>query len=147
MKEVNLLDYRADVELLVTYIPWLESKVGKNVSRIYEDNDISKSTIAFPVYDTMLLNFVNDASRTGFMDDNYTYTYSQYFIKNHEDELRVIDEADIKHVDVLCGILSKYVKGGMTKGNLWTQAVEEGTFLEVVRKLKALSELWDKPFA
>lgn len=147
MKEVNLLDYRADVELLVTYIPWLESKVGQVVSKAYEGDETAKSTFSFPVYDTMLLNFVNDASRTGLMDDNYSYTYSQYFIKNHEDELKAIEGADIKHVDILCGILSKYVKGGMTKGALWTQAVEEGTFLEVVKKLRSLSELWDKPFA
>lgn len=147
MKEVNLLDYRADVELLVTYIPWLESKVGKKVSKAYEGDETAKITLFFPVYDTMLLNFVNDASRTGLMDENYSYTYSQYFIKNHEDEMEAIEKADIKHVDILCGILSKYVKGGMTKGNLWVQAVEEGTFLEVVKKLKSLSELWDKPFA
>lgn len=147
MKEVNLLDYRADVELLVTYIPWLESKIGKKVSKAYEGDETAKITLSFPVYDTMLLNFVNDASRTGLMDENYSYTYSQYFIKNHEDEMEAIEKADIKHVDILCGILSKYVKGGMTKGNLWVQAVEEGTFLEVVKKLKSLSELWDKPFA
>lgn len=146
MKEINLCDYRADVERLVSYIPWLESKVGSNVSKVYDDNNLSSSTIAFPVYETMLLNFVNDAQKTALMDKNYVYTFSQYFLRTHEDELEAIEKADIKHGDMLCGILSKYVLGGMTKGRLWVEAVEKGIFLAVINKMKSLLELWDKPF-
>ena len=38
-----------------------------------------------------------------------------------QDELRVIVSADITQMDVLKGILSKYVMGGMTQGKLWTK--------------------------
>jgi len=35
----------------------------------------------------------------------------------------------------------------MTKASLWSIAVEEGIFLEILKKFKALLEIWDKPLA
>lgn len=147
MRDINLMDYKDDVERLITYLPWFESKAGTKVSKIYDDNRLSASTIAFPVYETMLLNFVNEASRTSLMDSNYIYAYSDYGIKTIEDERQAISNADTKTAEVLVGILSKYVLGGMTKGALWNTAVEEGIFLEILKKFKVLLEIWDKPLA
>lgn len=144
MKEVNLSEHRAEVERLLTYVPWLESKVGNNVSKLYEGD---QTTLKFPVYETMLLNFVNEASRTTLMDKNYAYAYSGYSIRTVEDEKRAISEATVKDAEVLCGILSKYVMGGMTKGVLWSQAVENGIFLEILLKMKSLLIIWDAPLA
>jgi len=147
MKEVFLGDYKEDVERLLTYIPWLQQKAGSNVSRIYDDNGLSQSTIAFPVYETMLLNFVNEASKSKLMDKNYIYAYSDYSIRTVEDEKKAIESADAKTAEVLISILSKYVLGGMTKGSLWATAVQEGIFLEVLLKMKKLLDIWDKPLA
>ena len=88
--EIKLTDYREDVERLISYIPWFEKKAGEKVSRIYDDNGIAASSVAFPVYETMLLNFVNDAKKTHFMDENYVYVYSHGGIRSAEDEKRVI---------------------------------------------------------
>ena len=62
-----------------------------------------------------------------------------------EDELRMIENVTIKNVEILIGILSKYICGGMTKGWLWSQAVEEGIFLAILLKFKELFELWGQP--
>jgi len=145
MREFNLVDYRSDVEKLAAYLPWLESKSGADVSRTYEDNGISASSIAFPVYDSMLLNFVNEAGKTGLMDKNYHYVYSELFIKTVDDEIKATERADIKTGAILCAILSKYVLGGTTKGTLWTQAVKDGVFFAVVSRMKELVEHWDGP--
>lgn len=147
MREINLLEFRDDVKKLNRYAEWLESKRGVKVSKIYDDNSLSASTVSFPVYENTLLNFVNEASKTGLMDTNYQYVYSEFAIRNHEDERRAIEEANIKNANVLCGILSKYVLGGMTKGILWNEAVEEGIFFLAVVKMKELLEMWDKPFS
>lgn len=147
MKEVNLSEHRADVERLLTYLNWLESKEGQNVSRYYEGEAGQKTSLGFPVYETMLLNFVNEASKTSLMDTNYVYAYSGYNIRTVEDEKRAIEEATVTDGVVLCGILSRYVLGGVTKGTLWTQAVEEGIFLAVLRKMKSLLDIWDAPLA
>ena len=40
-----------------------------------------------------------------------------------------------------------YVLGGMTKGMLWSEAVENGTFLKCLQKLKEVLNVWDAPLA
>ena len=147
MKEIKLGDYRSDVEKLLKYLPWLESKVGNNVSRIYDDNGLSASSVVFPVYDSTLLNFVNEAASTGLMDENYAYVFSQNFIRTIADEKAAIEKATVTDCGILTGILSKYVLGGRTKGRLWTEAVYEGLFMLVLQKMKKLLEIWDSPLA
>jgi len=147
MIDVNLIDFKDDVERLLVYLPWLNEKQGATVSKIYDGNGVKDTTVTFPVYDSMLLNFVNEAYKTKLMDKNYVYAYSRYSIKNVADEKRAIEEATVKDAQVLLGILSKYVMGGMTKGALWSQAVEEGIFYLVLKKMKALLDIWDAPLA
>lgn len=147
MEEFKLGEHRQDVERLLSYIPWLESKVGASVSSYYEGNDIKNNSFSFPVYETMLLNFVNEASKTTLMDTNYVYAYSGRGLNTPEDEIAAIEKAGLTDSGLLIGILSKYVLGGMTKGKLWTVAVEEGVFLAVLLRMKKLLEIWDKPLA
>lgn len=138
-------EYRADVEKLARYLSWLESKKGKSVQQSYSGSGIGEHSISFPVYDGTLMNFVKEAQRTKLMDRNYRYVYSRYRIRVVEDELRAIKRADIKEMDVLKGILSKYVLEGMRKGRRWSEAVEQGIFLNVVRKMKENLDYWDHP--
>ena len=43
--------YRPDVERLIRYIPWLESKAGGDITKFYQENGIKDHSISFPVYD------------------------------------------------------------------------------------------------
>lgn len=147
MNEISLSEHKKEIESLLRYIPWLESKQGEIVAKIYNDNNLSSTTVSFPVYDGTLMSFVKEASETGLMYENYMYVYSSHFIRDVEDEKRAIEAAGIKDGLVLCGILTKYVKGGMTRGNVWTEAVKEGIFVLVLKKMKALVEIWDAPLA
>lgn len=136
--------YRPDVERLVYFLPWLEGKTGKDVTTAYEA-DGNHATLAFPVYDEILLGFLNELSSTVFMDHNYRYFYSRNQVKNYKDELAWIDKADIMSMDILKGILSKYMLGGMTKAYLWTDGVEYQIFQKAVRKAKEIIEYYDVP--
>jgi len=137
-------EYKPDVERLVRYLPWLESKNGVSVQQIYSGSGIEEHSVAFPVYDSNVLNFVKEAQRTHLVDRNYVYAYSRYRIRTVQDELRLIERADIREMDLLKAILSRYVMGGMTKGRLWSEAVEKGIFWRVVRKMKANLDFWDQ---
>lgn len=139
--------YKPDVEKLIRYLPWLEEKAaaGGGVAQTFDGNGIRENSIAFPVYDGTLMSFIKDVQRTGLVDRNYPYVYSQYRIRTVQDELNAISKADIKEMNVLKGILSKYILGGMTKGRLWTEAVTNRIFLNVIRKMKENIEFWDKP--
>ena len=43
--------------------------------------------------------------------------------------------------------MAKYVLGGMIRGNLWTDAIENGIFLEALLKIRELLEVHDRPLA
>lgn len=137
--------YKPDVERLIRYLPWLEEKAGRDVSETFEGNGIKGNSITFPVYDGTLMSFIKEVQRTTLLDRNYPYIYSRNRIRTVQDELRAIDRASIKDMDILKGILSKYVLGGMTKGRLWTEAVYNRIFLNIIRKMKGNLEFWDKP--
>lgn len=138
-------EYRPDVEKLARYLPWLESKMGSSVQQSYSGSGIEEHSISFPVYDSTLMSFIKEAQRTKLMDRNYRYVYSRCKIRHLQDELRIIDKCSIQEMDVLKGILSKYVMGGMTKGHMWSEAVETGVFLYVLKRMKANLDFWDTP--
>lgn len=137
--------YKPDVERLIRYLPWLEEKAGSSVQETFEGSGIKGSSITFPVYDGTLMSFIKEVQRTGLLDRNYPYIYSRHRLRTVKDELRAIEQTGIREMDVLKGILSRYVLGGMTKGRLWTEAVYNRIFLNVVRKMKENLEFWDKP--
>lgn len=138
-------EYRPDVEKLARYLPWLESKKGSSVQQSYSGSGIEEHSISFPVYDSTLMSFVKEAQRTKLMDRNYRYIYSRWKIRTQQEELRIIEKCTIQEMDVLKGILSKYVMGGMTKGRMWSEAVEKGIFLHVLKQMKANLDFWDVP--
>ncbi len=140
-------DYRAKVEPLLRYLPWLEQKENSRAVSMYSGEGIGEHSLSIPVYDGTLMSFIKEAQRTGMLDRNYVYVYSQHRIRTMEDEKRAIEQAQLQSFEVLTGILSKYVLGGMTKSVLWSQGVEEGIFLALVQKMKYILEFWDKPFA
>ncbi len=137
-------EYKAVVEPLLRYLPWLEKNAGRGVSYNYQGRGLSKSSISFPVYDGTLLNFVKEAEATPLMNRNYAYVYTRNRIRNHEDERRLIAAAQLTEWDILEGILSKYVLEGRRKANLWGEAVRESIFVLVLRKMRQIIEYWDR---
>lgn len=137
--------YKPDVEKLIRYLPWLQDKSGtdSSVAESYEGSGIRENSISFLVYDGTLMSFIKDVQKTGLLDRNYPYTYSRYGLRTVQDELKAISHADIREMDLLRGILSKYVMGGMTKGRMWSEAVTNGIFYNVIRRMKQNLEFWD----
>ena len=137
-------EYKAAVEPLLKYLPWMERNAGRAVSRNYQGNGLSKSSISFPVYDANLMNFVKEAAASPLINRNYVYVYTRNRIRSHEDEKRLIAGAELKDWEILGGILSKYVLEGRTKATLWGEAVQEDIFLLVLRKMREIIRYWDK---
>lgn len=146
-REEIISTYKKDVERLLPYIPWLESKAGQSAASIYNSEEMAGHTISFPVYDSRLLEFVKTAQSTNLIDRNYVYVYSRYHLHNAEDEKKAVADATLQDMQLLAGILSHYVIKGMTKGMVWKEGVENGVLLQVIRKMKKVMEFWDKPLA
>ena len=137
--------FKQDVIRLSKYIPWLEDKSGDDVSKNYQDGNKMDHTLSFPVYDSILLAFLNDASTTVFMEKNYQYFYTKNHIYDYQDELAMIERADIMHMDILQCILSRYVFGGMVKAYLWKAGVDHKIFVTVIKKARQIVEFWSEP--
>ena len=135
--------YKQDAVKLFRYINWLESKNGQRVSSIYGAEGISTNSVPFPVYDGTLMSFVKEAQNTCFMNRNYVYVYSRHQLKSAKDEMRLIQNATIRDMDNLAGILSHYIMGGRTKAKLWSEGVTSGIYFALLTKMKALIEFWD----
>lgn len=135
--ELLTVKYAEDILKLSKYIRYFENKKGNDVAQKYEGKEGEK-TMRFPVYDSMLLAFTKDASQTSLMDPNYIYKYRQYHIATEAAEKKAIKDAKVKDVDLLRGILSRYVLEGRYKGTRWIEATERGVFYDVLSKLMEL---------
>lgn len=146
-KQEMMDKYRMIFKDLFRYIPWFEQRKGLKTFKLYSGENLPGNSVAIPVYDSTLLAFVKEMQKSGLMDRNYVYIYSRLGLKNVQDELRAIEAAELKDMEVILGIMAKYVLGGMTKGNMWNQAEEEGIFYYSLLKIKDLLDVWDQPLA
>lgn len=137
-------EYKREIEPLLRYLPWLRQNAGRKASSSYQRQGIGSHSISFPVYDSVLVSFVKEASASALMNRNYPYVYTRNRLRSHEDERRRIAGADLRDWDILCGILSKYVLGGRTKATLWSEAVQENIFLLVLERMHKITQYWDK---
>lgn len=146
-RQERIQKYREIFEKIFRYLSWLEQKRGQKTSSLYDGNNIAATSMTFAVYDGTLLSFIKEMQGTGLINRNYVYAYSRNNIRTCQDELRFIESAELKNIEDVINIMAKYILGGMTKGDLWTQAVENGVFFEALLKIKELLEVYDEPLA
>ena len=137
--------YKQELTPLLRYLSWLEQNAGKNLTKSYDGGEDASRTMSFPIYDSTLLSFIKEANKSSFMDKNYAYVYSRNNIKTPIDERRLIEKASMQDWNILCGILTRYVRGGMTQSYLWTQGMTESVMYLTLAKMKEIVEYWDKP--
>lgn len=132
--------YRPELEKIVPYVRWLKDNSKNDVAQSYSNSDLK--SMPFPVYDSNLLAFVKACQTTNLLDRNYVYVYSRNHLNSAKDEIAYIQDASITDMDDLAGILSKYILGGMTKGNVWAEGVYNGVLCMVVEKMDELCKFW-----
>lgn len=146
LREQIVNEYRADLEKLLRYLPYLDKKKGKDVQNFYE-GDGSFTVIPVPVYDSTLLAFVKEAKKTKFMNKFYPYTYRRHRMTTPADERAVIEKCVLRDIDVIRGILSKYILEGQRKSVMWTLGVEERIYVTALEKMRSLFAEYDAEMA
>ncbi len=135
--EKTRAQYMKDVDVLVKYLPWFDKIRGKAVQKVY-DGEKDFKVIQIPVYDSNLLSFVKEADKTALITKNYPYVYTRLRLKTAEDELNAVNNAHLKDIETLKGILSKYILGGKSKAYVWREGIENGVLHAIVKRLKYL---------
>ncbi len=131
---------KQDIAPLLKYLDWLKENDGKDVSTVYDGRENGSNTMSFPVYDATLLDFVKEAGESGLMDRNYVYVYTGHKLETPEQERQAIADATIEDWRILCGIFTRYVRGGMTRAYLWTEGVKESIFYLSLQKMQEVLE-------
>ena len=132
---------------LFAYIPYLRDKEGASTRSLLSGDAAPKSSVPVPVYDSTVLAFVKEAQKTGLIDRNYVYAYGKMNASTPSEERLAISYAKFTDIDGVIAIMAKYVLTGMTKGNMWSIAVEEGIWLHCLLKIKELLDVYDHPLA
>lgn len=142
LRERIVTDYRADLERLLKFLPYLDKKSGKDVQSFY-DGDQTFESIPVPVYDSTLLSFVKEVKKTKFYFRNYPYTYRKYHLNTPADERKIMENAVLRDIDIFRSIISKYVIEGQTKSVMWTRAVDERIFVTALDSMHKLFTEYD----
>jgi len=141
-------EYAKKLMPLFAYIPYLKDHEGTKTRSLYSgDADTRLNSVPVPVYDSTVLAFVKEAQRTGLIDRNYVYAYNTIKARNPKDERLYIAGATFRDIDTIISIMARYVLMGMSKGVMWSVAVEEGVWLHCLVKIKELIEMYDGPLA
>lgn len=61
--------------------------------------------------------------------------------------MRLLERVGFRDIELIYAIMAKYVLSRMTKGIMWSETVENGTFIKCVLKLKEVLNVWDAPLA
>lgn len=132
--------YRPELSKIVPYLNWLRDNASHEVAQSYSNSELK--SVPFPVYDSNLLAFVKAAQTTNLLDRNYVYVYSRNRLNSAKDELLFIQDAQIRDMDDLAGIISKYVLQGMTRGSVWAEGVRNGVLYHCIKKMDDLVRFW-----
>lgn len=148
-KNQQIIEYSQKLEPLFKYIPYLKQHEGSVTRSLLSGDAAPVSSVPVPVYDSNVLAFVKEAQQTGLVTRNYVYAYGRFVTGKGtvKDERLAVSGAGFTDIDGVIAILSKYVLMGMTKGTMWSIAVEEGIWLHCLIKLKELLEIYDHPLA
>lgn len=131
--------YKDDMLKLIDYLPWLEATSGKSsVSGMYDNMEPGDRFMSFPVFDGNLLRFIRDAENTRFIDRNYVYVISRNRLDSVDKEIAFVKSCDIYKTYDIGGVLSKYIIEGRVKAFMWSEAVDKGIFLEIVRRIQEI---------
>ncbi len=135
--EQIVAEYKGDLDKLLRYLPYFESK-GTGEGQKFYDGEGENKVIPVPVYDSTLLAFVKEAGETKFMNRNYPYAYRKWRMPDANAERIAMGSATLRDIDLFRGILSRYVLEGRRKSYMWTNGVEERIFYTALSRLETL---------
>jgi len=125
-------------EKLCSYIPYFETATKESVYHWEGGEKLSEKqfTMAYPVYDDTLKEFIQEVYKTNIMCNNYLEIINNREIHGEEEMRSAIDDADL---ELLKAILTGYIRQERFCDGLWATAVGDKVFLKILRRLRQLS--------
>lgn len=120
------------------FVPFFEAAFDKKVCNWLSGGKISDNfySTSHPVYDSELYDFVRRFERSNLVCFNYVYVIDKYQLDKTELMHDAIEKADL---ELTLAILTGYIRQERFCDGLWEDAIREGIFLKLIRRLDSLS--------
>ncbi len=131
------MDGYAEFGQIRGYIPYFEAVHVETAYRWEKSRKLEDGTFSmpYPVYEPQFLKFIDDVSNSNLIDFAYGDTLREYGLAMNNELTKKIDTADFK---LAKAILTCYVRQERFCDGLWGQAIREGTFLALLKRMEVL---------
>ncbi len=128
---------RESIGRLIAFIPYFENVLKEQACQWSggEKIDENSFTMPYPVYDKVLEDFIQTFYKSNLMCYNYLDVIKLHKIDGTKEMNDALDNSDI---ELTLAILTGYVRQERFCDGLWQSAVEDKTFLKLLRRLDAL---------
>jgi len=125
------------IDKLCSYIPYFEDAHKDKICQWVggEKTGDNTYTAAYPKYDQTLLDFIDEVYSSNLMHHEYLDVINSKGLNGTREMSDAIDTADL---ELLTAILTGYVRQERFYDGLWADAVEDKTFLKILRRLQQL---------
>lgn len=129
---------RSSIAVLYKFVPYFEAAFDKKVCNWQGGGKISDNfySTSHPVYDSELYDFIRKFERSNLVFFNYVDVIDKYQLDNTELMNDAIEKADL---ELTLAILTGYIRQERFCDGLWEDALKEGTFLKLIKRLDSLS--------
>mgnify|MGYP004702061879 FL=1 len=125
------------IKNLTLYIPYFENVSKENVCHWGGGEKLGEKhyTASYPVYEKALDDFIQAVYKSNLICYNYLEVLEQRGLHGTEEMKTALGEADL---ELTLAILTGYIRQERFCDGLWESAVEDKTFLNLLRRLECL---------
>jgi ADP-ribosylglycohydrolase len=128
---------RGSIEKLIAFIPYFENVNIEDVCRWGGGERLGENhfSVSYPVYEQTLEDFIRTAYKSNLLSYNYLETIEQHGLEGTKEMNEAIDQADL---ELALAVLTGYIRQERFCDGLWESAIEDKTFLKLLRRFENL---------
>lgn len=132
---------RVSIEKLTSFIPYFENVNIKDVCRWGGGERLGENHFSapYPVYEQTLEDFVQTVYKSNLLCYNYLEIIEQHGLEGTKEMNVAIDHADL---ELTLAVLTGFIRQERFCDGLWESAIEDKTFLKLLRRLENLMLLY-----
>ena len=139
--KLHLSMMKRSIERLTVFISYFESVSKEEVCHWGGGERLGENhfSMAYPVYEQTLEDFIQAVYKTNLIKYNYLEVIEQYGLQGTQEMNTAIGNAGL---ELTLAILTGYIRQERFCDGLWQSAVEDKTFLKLLRRLERLMIDW-----
>ncbi len=132
---------KRSIDRLTVFIPYFENVSNEEVCHWCGGEKLGENhfSMAYPVYEQTLEYFIQAVYKSNLISYNYLEVIEQYGLQGTQEMNMAIGDAGL---ELTLAILTGYIRQERFCDGLWQSAVEDKTFLKILRRLERLMTEW-----